>query len=144
MTRKPTIATVACLASIAMLLAGASLAQAHPRPRHGRLKVKPRDVMVNTSVTVTGKGFTPRSQVTLTECRRTFWIQPEDPCNTGNAVTVEASARGSFSTAIRAEVCPEGKPGRAITERTCYIGVEVFGEDTVTLLPSVKLIVTYP
>ena len=144
MTRKPTIATVACLTSAAILLGGAPLAQAQPRARHGRLKVKPRDVMVNTSVTVTGRGFTPRSQITLTECGRTFWIEPEDPCNTGNPVTVEASARGSFTTSMRAEVCPEGKPGRAITERTCYIGVEAFGEDTVALLPSVKLIVTYP
>jgi len=41
-------------------------------------------------------------------------------------------------------VCPEGEPGKEITERKCYVGVARFGLDTVELSPSAKLIVTYP
>ncbi len=91
-----------------------------------------------------GVGFAHRAAVTLRECGRTFWIVPEEPCNTGNEITVHTNARGSFTTSMKAEVCPEGEPGLAITERTCYIGVPKFGEDTGELSPSVKLIVTYP
>ena len=54
------------------------------------------------------------------------------------------NAGGSFTTTMKAEVCPEGMPGKEITERTCYIGVPKFGEDTGELSPSAKLIVTYP
>ena len=39
---------------------------------------------------------------------------------------------------------PEGMPRKEITERTCYIGVVKFGEDTGELSPAAKLIVTYP
>jgi hypothetical protein len=144
MTHKPTILTVACLVSATALLAGAPLAQARPRATPAKLKVKPGDVMVNTSVTVKGKGFAPKSLVTLSECGRTFWLVPEELCNTDNAVTVLTTARGSFVTSMKAQVCPKGMPGKAITERTCYIGVQKFTEDTVTLAPAAKLIVTYP
>ena len=144
MTRKPTVVALTCLACGAALLAGSPLAEADGKAKPGKLKVKPHDVMVNTSVTVKGKGFAPKTLVTLRECGRTFWLVPEEPCNTGNVVSVQTSARGSFTTSMRAEVCPEGMPGKAITERTCYIGVPKFGEDTVELVPFAKLIVTYP
>jgi len=143
MTHKPPVVAT-CIAATAILLAGAPLAQARTRAKPGKLKVKPGNVMVNTPVTVKGKGFTPRTLVTLHECGRTFWLVPEEPCNTGNVVSVQTSARGTFTTSMRAEVCPEGMPGKAITERTCYVGVEKVTEDTVALSPSAKLIVTYP
>jgi len=141
MARRSTVA-VACLASAAAVAAGPQPAQAK---RHaGRLKLKPGDVMVNTPVRVKGTGFARRAPITLLECSRTFWIVPEEPCNTGNEVTVQTNAHGGFVTSIKAEVCPEGEAGKEITERKCYIGVPKFGEDTVELLPSAKPIVTYP
>ena len=117
---------------------------AQAKGRHGKLKLKPDDVMVNTQVRVKGTGFVPRASITIRECSRTLWIVPEEPCNTGNEVTVQANARGGFVTSMKADVCPEGEPGREITERTCYLGVAKFGEDTVELSPAAKLIVTYP
>lgn len=141
MNRKSTIAVtlVACVALFAM---GAQLAQAGQGAHHGKIMVKPNNVMVNTSVQVKGSGFAHKASITLLECGRTFWIVPEEPC--GNSVTVQTNGSGHFATTMKAEVCPEGMPGKEITERTCYIGVPKFGEDTGELSPSVKLIVTYP
>jgi hypothetical protein len=141
MTHRSTV-VVACLAGAALLAAGPPLAQAGQAAHHGKLKVKPKDVMVNTSVQVKGSGFAHKASITLRECGRTFWIVPEEPC--GNSVTVHTNSSGRFATTMKAEVCPEGMPGKEITERTCYIGVPQFGEDTGELSPSVKLIVTYP
>jgi hypothetical protein len=141
MTQRFTIVAVV-LFLCAALAAGSQSALA--KGSHGMLKLKPNDVMVNTSVEVKGAGFARKASITLRECSRTFWIVPEQPCNTGNEVTVQTNAHGGFTTSIKAEVCPEGEAGKAITERKCYIGVAKFGEDTVELSPSAKLIVTYP
>ncbi len=141
MTHRSTV-VAACLAGAALLAAGPQLAQAGKGAHHGKIKVKPKDVMVNTSVQVKGSGFAHKASITLRECGRTFWIAPEEPC--GNSVTVQTNSRGSFTATMKAEVCPEGMPRKEITERTCYIGVPRFGEDTGELSPSAKLIVTYP
>lgn len=141
MTRRSTV-VAACVTGAALLAAAPQFAQASHGAHHGKIKVKPQDVMVTRSVQVKGSGFAPKASLTLRECGRTFWIVPEDPC--GNGTTVQTNAHGSFVTSIKAEVCPEGMPGKEITERTCYIGVLEFGEDTGELSPSAKLIVTYP
>lgn len=141
MTTKPTV-VVACLACAVASAAAPQLAQA--KGRAGDLKVKPGNVMVNTMVKVKGTGFARTAPVTLRECGRTFWLVPEEPCDTDNEVTVQTNGRGSFATTMKADVCPEGMPGKEITERTCYIGVPKFGEDTGELAPRAKLIVTYP
>jgi hypothetical protein len=142
MTHRPTALAVACVAFAAGAIAGTPAAQAHAKP--GKLTVKPGDVMVNTTVTVKGKGFAHSSAITLHECGSTTWLVPEEPCSSANVVTVETNARGGFTTSMRADVCPEGMPGKAITERTCYVGVEKVTEDTGALVPWAKLIVTYP
>ncbi len=141
MTHRSTV-VAACLTGAAFLAAGPQLAQAGQGAHHGKIKVKPANVMVNTSVQVKGSGFAHKASITLRECGRTFWTVPEEPC--GNSVTVQTNASGHFATTMKAEVCPEGMPGKEITERTCYIGVPNFGLDTVELSPSAKLIVTYP
>jgi len=143
MTHRSTVAVV-CLASAALFAAGPQFAQARKEAGHGAIKVKPNDVMVTTSVQVKGSGFAHKAPITLRECGRTFWLVPEEPCNTGNEVTVTTNTHGSFVASMKAEVCPEGMPRKEITERTCYIGVPKFGEDTGELSPSAKLIVTYP
>ena len=111
MTRRSTVAA-ACRHRCGALRRGPQLAQAGQGAHHGKLKVKPNNVMVNTSVQVKGTGFAHKASVTLRECGRTFWIVPEEPCNTGNEVTVQTNARGSFTTSMKAEVCPEGDAGQ--------------------------------
>ena len=91
MSRRSTVAV--CLTGAALFAAGPQLAQAGKGERHGKLKVKPKDVMVTQSVRVKGMGFARRAAVTLRECGRTFWIVPEEPCNTGNEVTVPLKKR---------------------------------------------------
>ena len=112
MSTKPTVLALAGVACAAVLIAGPQTAQAHPRAHTGKLKVKPGDVMVNTIVTVTGKGFAPNSSVTLRECGRTSWLVPEEVCNTENAVTVQTGRGGRFATPFKAQVCPEGSVGK--------------------------------
>ncbi len=73
--------------------------------------------------------------ITLRECGRTFWIVPEEPCNRQRGHRTDERDAASFTTSMKAEVCPEGMPGKEITERTCYIGVPKFGEDTGELSP---------
>ena len=144
MTRRPTALTVASLAFAGIAIAGTPAARAHARTKPGELTVKPGDVMVNTTVTVRGRGFADRATITLHECGRTSWLVPDEPCGSANVVSIETNAHGGFSTSMKAEVCPEGMPGKVITERTCYVGVEKVIEDTGALAPSAKLIVTYP
>ena len=145
MSTKPTVLT---LAGLCLCRGPDRGAPRRPRPtpaaHTGKLKVKPGDVMVNTTVTVTGKGFAPNSSVALRECGRTSWLVPEEVCNTENAVTVQTGRRGRFVTPFKAQVCPEGVWEKVPTERTCYIGVPQVSLDSVALVPWVKLIVTYP
>ncbi len=144
MSTKPTVLALAGLSCAATLIAGPQIAQAHPRAQAGKLRVKPGDVMVNTTVTVTGKGFARNSSVVLRECGRTSWLVPEEVCNTENAITVQTGRHGHFVTPFKAQVCPEGVWEKVPTERTCYIGVPQVSMDSVALVPWVKLIVTYP
>ena len=102
------IVAVTCFTSAALFAAGPQLAQDRAGGRHAKLKLVPDDVMVNTAVKVKGTGFPRKTAMTLVECGRTFWLVPEEPCNTGNEVSVQTSSRGSFVTSMKAEVCPKG------------------------------------
>ena len=126
MSRRSTVAAV-CLAGAALLAAGPQLAQAGKGGGHGKLKVKPKDVMVTQSVQVKGMGFARRAAVTLRECGRTFWIVPEEPCNTGNEVTVhtrplpaleEATAPTAESYSRTVPVAPPMLPARSESHTT--------------------------
>jgi hypothetical protein len=121
-----------------------ALAQAHPGARKPQIKARPDNVMVREHTVLKGARFAPNTTIELRECGRSFWLAPEEPCNTANAVSVHTDSHGRFVTSFMAEVCPEGVPGEVITERTCYIGEPKASEDSTTLLGAVKLIVTYP
>jgi Neocarzinostatin family len=109
------------------------------------LRATPHSVMVNTNTTITGRNFTPGSSVQLTECSATTWVVPQAPCNTDNSVTVTANNKGTFKTAFKVELCPNGKHGTEPTSEICYVGVaKPSGIDTVALSPHAKVIVTYP
>ena len=108
------------------------------------ISAKPSHVMVSSATTVTGTGFPASSRLQLRECGRRFWLAPEEPCNTDNAITVETDRHGRFKATFHVELCPDGSVGKFPTERTCYIGRVRFGEDTGELQPAARMIVTYP
>jgi hypothetical protein len=114
-------------------------------PAPPTLKVIPRSVMVTTDATIVGKNFTPGSSVQVTECSATTWVVPNTPCDADNTVTVAANKKGAFKTAFKVELCPGGKHGKNPTSQICYIGVaHPSGIDVVGLLPSARVLVTYP
>ncbi len=130
--------------AIATIIAVAPVAVAHAASGTEKLKAHPKSVMINTDTTIAGHGFAPNTMVTLTECGATFWLAPNDPCNTENAKTVETNAKGRFKTPFEAQLCPEGKHAHQPTTVICYIGVKSFIEDTGMLEPAAKVKVTYP
>lgn len=109
-----------------------------------QITVSVREGIVGSSVRVHGRGFRAGARIQVLECGRTFWIDPNVPCNTANAITVAVGGRGSFSSSFRLEVCPEGEPIGFPTRRRCYIGAFQMGEDTGTLAPFATVAVTYP
>src|SRR5579859_5118927 len=115
--------------------------------------------MVNKKTTLTGTGFKPHKKVTIFECSATEWIVPQQVCNTRNAVTIRANARGAFTVKIKALVCPSPKPPPGPADRgrpavpsgakgfskRCFLGVpKIHGVDQVFLNPSTKITVTGP
>jgi hypothetical protein len=99
--------------------------------------------MVNATTTLKGAGFPANSVVELAECGRTFWLAPSYPClEHEQAVTTDR--HGRFRATFTAGLCPEGEPGKMPTERTCYIGELVSGEDTGSLVGAAKITVSYP
>jgi hypothetical protein len=130
--------------ALTAVIAVALVTVAHAASGSERVTAHPTAVMVNTDTTITGSGFPAHMILSLRECGVTFWLAPNDPCNTENARKVEKNARGHFSTPFEAQLCPEGSPARQPTTRVCYIGVLRFGEDTGMLEPAAKVKVSYP
>jgi len=130
--------------ALAAIIAVAPVTVAHAALGTEKVKAHPADVMVNTDTTITGSGFPAHTMVSLKECGVTFWLAPNDPCNTENAKTVETNAKGRFTTPFEVQICPEGSPARQPNTRVCYIGVLRFGEDTGMLEPAAKVKVGYP
>ncbi len=135
-----TIATAAACASTPE----AALARAPVRAKVPTITAKPASAMVNTNVTLRGRGFPSHATVRLRECGQPTWLDPVVPCSVGNEASVQTGAGGRFSTTFRVEVCPEGEPLEVITQRRCYIGVPQLGEDTGALEPWVEVDVSYP
>ncbi len=133
----------ATLAVLAIVLAPAALAHGGPA-RPPQIKARPTNLMIDTETTLRGKGFPANSTIQIRECGRTSWLVPEDPCNTANTIAVHTDGKGRFAASFKAELCPEGMPGKNITERTCYVGEPLAAEDTERLVGAAKLTVTYP
>jgi hypothetical protein len=107
------------------------------------ITVKPNNVMVNTTTTVTGRNFLPHQRVPLAECSQTAWIVPQNPCDTNNGKIVTANSLGGFVTRMKVEACPRIVPA-GISEQ-CYIGQpKPTGLDTVALRPNAGIVVTFP
>ena len=129
----------AAVAAVVILPAWGAPALAAPQ-----IKAHPRRVMVGSTVTLRGKGFPANQTIPLSECGRTFWIVPEQACNTENETTVKTNRKGAFKTSFRVEVCPDSETGRGPTEKIRYIGEPVPAEDTVSLLGAAQIGVGYP
>ncbi len=113
-------------------------------PEPPSITANPNNLMVNTDTVLIGKNFAPGAKVHLTECRETNWIVPQSPCNTNNAQNVTTNALGRFRTRFKAEICPDDTRVGPTAVR-CYVGVvKATGVDTLALVPSVKIVVTYP
>jgi hypothetical protein len=130
--------------TLTAIIALVPVAVAQAAPGAEKLMAHPRSVMINTDTTILGRGFPANSTVTLTECGATFWIVPNEVCNTENVTTVETNKKGGFKTPFEMKLCPEGKHARQPTTVICYVGVQSFVEDTGMLKPAVKVKVTYP
>jgi hypothetical protein len=134
--------TTGCLAAIAAI-AAIALIPATAAAGGATLKAYPTNVMVNTDTTLSGGGFPAHTTLKLRECGARFWLAPKDSCDTENARTVETNSRGRFKLSFKVQLCPEGEVSGP-TQRTCYIGVLKFGEDTGSLEPAARVLVSYP
>ncbi len=123
-------------------LAGAAVAGA-VSPVPPTIRVHPDNVMVNTDTHVVGQHFSAGQTVTLVECGKTSWIVPKNPCDSDNSVTVTANGKGNFKTTMKVEACPAKAQPPGLSQ-TCFIGVEQFGIDNVTLRPHASIVVTFP
>ena len=109
-----------------------------------QIVARPENVMVNTIVQLRGTGFPTATTLQLKECSLKTWIVPQNVCLTDNAVDVTTNALGSFTTSMKAEICPAVRPVRR-TERTCYIGEpKPNGVDTIELLGAARIVVSWP
>ncbi len=124
--------------SLCVTTAGAAVSSPH-------VKAQPNNVMVDTSVSLTGVRFPAKSTFTVKECSATAWIAPQNPCSTNNAVSVTTNRRGRFLASLKAGVCAGGKRGKEPTSVICYVGEpQPNGVDTISLVGAVKITVTYP
>jgi hypothetical protein len=110
---------------------------------------KPNNVMLNTTISLTGTGFPANAKLTIKECSRTSWVVvAQKPCDTNNTITVLTNKTGRFVHAFKVELCPRTSTGTGtgpITRETCYIGnPKPKGVDTITLVGAAKVTVTYP
>ena len=105
----------------------------------------PGSVMVNTKTTLICQNFVPRTTLQIVECSQTVWLVPQNPCSSGNGITVTTNAKGGFRARLKVEACPTvvPPPSTALAE-LCYVGVPKLGLDTVSLVPDAKIVVTYP
>jgi hypothetical protein len=105
---------------------------------------KPNNLMVNSNTTLTGSGFPAKTRFGISECSKTSWVVPQNPCVNANKIVVTTDSNGHFVHTFRVAVCG-GKHGKIVTSQICYIGQpHPEGKDTVSLLGPAKVIVAYP
>ncbi len=137
-SRRSLAGAVSCAAVTALVLAAPSYAMKE------MVKAVPHKAMVGTTITLKGKALPPNTTITVAECGKTFWLAPETPCVEGNEIEVMTNAKGRFEAPFEVGLCPEGEQIGMRTERKCYVGRVVFGEDTGELRGATKLLVSYP
>jgi hypothetical protein len=134
---------VFCTSLAALAVAAAPVLPAQAQAKQPKIAARPHTLMVNATTMLKGSGFPANTVIELRECGRTFWLAPDYPC-VASEETVTTDKRGRFRATFQARLCPEGEPGTMPTERICYIGELVTGEDTGSLVGAAKITVTYP
>ena len=132
---------LSCAVGAALVAAAPAYAMGEGGPK---IKATPHKLMINTETTLRGKHFPANTTIRLLECGKRSWLAPSNPCLEGNAKEVTTDARGRFETSFTAGLCPEGEQVKMRTERLCYVGEVLFGEDTGELVGAAKLKVSYP
>jgi hypothetical protein len=135
------------LAPLALAASAAALAATGPASAGAsspKISARPASVMVNATTTLSGRGFPANKTIQLRECGRAYWLAPAYPCLQENAASVKTDARGRFQRTFRVGLCPEGEPTKMPTQRICYIGELVTGEDTGSLVGAARVLVSYP
>jgi len=118
--------------------AGASSGSPH-------ITAHPNNVMVNTATKLIGRNFTPSTTYTVKECGKTFWIVPQNPCDSTNSIVVTTNAHGQFKSSFTVQTCPSGTNSPPGFSQTCYIGVPTpNGIDTISLVGAARITVTGP
>jgi hypothetical protein len=132
---------IPAISAALLILVASALAMGGEGPK---IRAKPHRLMINTDTTLKGKGFPANTTIQLRECGRTSWLAPENPCVEGDETSVVTDAKGRFQTSFHVGLCPEGEPTKRPTQRVCYVGELVTGEDTGSLVGAARLIVSYP
>src|SRR5580692_5412281 len=83
----------AAIAPLSMTSADAAVSAPH-------IKAQPNNVMVNTSIALTGVRFPAHSTFTIKECSMKAWIAPQNPCSANNSVSVTTNSRGRFRASM--------------------------------------------
>lgn len=133
----------AALAAAALVTAAVAQAPAQAEATQPKISARPSTLMVNATTTLKGSGFPANTVIQLRECGRTFWLAPAYPC-TANEASVTTDRSGRFRTTFKVGLCPEGEPGKMPSERICYVGELLTGEDTGSLVGAAMITVTYP
>jgi hypothetical protein len=104
----------------------------------------PDNVMVLRTTKLNGSSFPAKSKITIEECASTFWIAPQDPCDTTNSIQVKTNAGGHFQSVLTVHACAANNTTPGFSQ-TCYIGEpKGTGVDTEALVGAVAITVTGP
>ena len=101
-----TVLPVALAAAFAFLPGGA-LGRTSTRARTPTIIAKPASTMVNSMITLKGRGFTAQASIRLRECGQRSWLDPRVPCNAANEVSVVTGANGRFTRGARLKSAPK-------------------------------------
>ena len=136
--RRISIGAAGLAAVLIVALALPSLAATSPH-----IAATPHNVMVNSTISLTGHGFPAHAKLTIAECSSTNWIVVMQPCDTDNTIVVHTDRHGRFTSSFTVELCPNSRGH--LTREKCFIGnPQPQGVDTITLVGAARIVVTYP
>jgi hypothetical protein len=140
-SRRALGALLSCAVIAALATGAPAYAMGEGSPK---IRAMPKKLMINTTTMLKGMHFPPNTTIRLLECGKTFWLAPSNPCLEEHSTEVTTNAKGRFETGFKVGLCPEGEPTKHPTERVCYVGEAVSGEDTGSLVGAARLLVSYP
>lgn len=134
---------LAAVTSLGILAATGSARASSPQPN---IVATPDNVMVNTTVELSGSNFAPDASFDLAECGAPVWSVTKDPCN-ATGIPVTTDSRGSFDTSFVMTLCPRTawNSGWPVTAERCWVGLpQPVGSARTGLMGHVRIVVSYP